>query len=110
MDITLIAVVSFLLLSIGFLFLYLSNSIKKKSFVADDGSVFENQSDLEVYQSLYERINPLFTVVEDKSINQPILGFDKSFLIKLTTEGFQDLKTLVKYRSQLKSLSDMINS
>ena len=41
---------------------------------------------------------------------QAILGFQKSFLTKLTTEGFPDLKSLVKYRKQFKLLSDLINT
>ena len=41
---------------------------------------------------------------------EKILGFDKSFISNLTTEGFPDLKTVVKYRKQIKLLSDLINT
>ena len=110
MDITLISIAFFLLLAIVFLLLFLFRSINKKSFIADDGSVFDNQSDLELYQSLYERTKELFSVLDDKDANKEILGFDKLFLNKAINEGFKDLKTIVKYRTQLKSLSDLINS
>ena len=53
---------------------------------------------------------PLFSPDSDKGSSQLILGFEKVFLSKLTTEGFPDLKTLVKYRKQFKSLSDLINT
>ena len=39
-----------------------------------------------------------------KSINK------KSFITKLSSEGFSDLKTLVKFRKQFQSLSDLINT
>ncbi len=110
MDSTLIVIGIFILLAIVFLLIYLFKSINKKSFVADDGSVFKNQSDLDLYQKLYDETKPLFSLEDDKSSNQSILGFDKLFLTKLTSEGFSDLKTLIKYRYQFKSLSDLINT
>ena len=110
MDITLIAIGLFILLAIVFLLLSLFKSINKKSYIADDGSIFDNQSDLDLYQSLYEKTKAIFSDVEDNVSNKSILGFEKLFLLKLTKDGFKDLKTLVKYRSQFKSLSDLINS
>ena len=110
MDIKLIAIAFFILVAIVFLLLFLFKSINKKSFRAQDGSVFDSQSDLDVYQNLYEMTKPLFSNYDEKGSTQKILGFEKSFLSKITTEGFSDLPTLVKYRVQLKSLSDLINS
>ncbi len=110
MDIKLIAIAIFILVGIVFLILFLFKSINKKSFTAEDGSVFDNQSDLDLYQNLYIKTKPLFSISDDKSSTQQILGFDKSFLSKLTSEGFADLKTLLKYRKQFKSLSDLINT
>ena len=110
MDITLIAIAIFILVAIAFLLLFLFKSINKKSFRAEDGSVFDSQSDLDVYQKLYDKTMPLFSDFDDKGSAQKILGFDKSFISKLTTDGFSDLQMLVKYRVQLKSLSDLINS
>ncbi len=110
MDITFFAIAFFLLVAIVFLLLFLLKSINKKSFIAEDGSIFKNQSDLDLYQSLYEKTRSLFVVEDDKASNLPILGFERSFLTKLTSEGFPDLKTLVKYRSQFKILSDLINT
>ncbi len=110
MDITLIAIVIFILVAIVFVVLYLFKSIKKKSFTAEDGSVFDSQSDLDLYQNLYEQTKPLFSIEEDKGSSQLVLGFQQPFLTKLTTEGFPDLKTLVKYRKQFKLLSDLINT
>ena len=110
MDITLIAIALFILLAIGLLVLFLLKSTNKKSFTAEDGSVFESQSDLELYQSLYEKTKLLFLVDDLKSSNQQIMGFDKLFLKNLTRGGFPDLKTLIKFRNQIKSLSDLINT
>ncbi len=110
MDITLIAIAIFILIAIVFLTLFLFKSISKKTFTADDGSVFDNQSDLDLYQNLYEKTKPLFSTVDDKGSSKLKLGFEQLFLYKLTTEGFPDLKTLIKYREQFKSLSDLINT
>ena len=110
MDITLIALALVLLLAIVFLSLYLFKSITKKSFTADDGSIFDNQADMEKYQKLYDKTKLLFVVEDPQSTKQPILGFEKLFLKKLTNESFPDLKTLFKYRKQFKLLSDLINS
>ena len=110
MDITLIAIAFFLLLAIVFLLIFLFKSFNKKSFRAEDGSLFENQSDLVIYQSLYEKTKALFSDDQENLTTQSLLGFDKIFLKKLNTSGFQDLKTLVKFRNQIKLLSDLINT
>ena len=110
MDITLIALAIFILIAIVFLSLFLFKSINKKSFIAEDGSVFDTQSDLDLYQNLFDRTKPLFSTDDEKGSVQQILGFEKIFLSKLTTDGFPDLKTLVKYRQQFKLLSDLINT
>ena len=109
MDITLIALAFFILIAIVFLTLFLFKSINKKSFIAKDGSVFDNQSDLDLYQNLYDKTKPLFSDNGDSS-SQQILGFEKLFLSKLKTEGFPDLKSLIKYRKQFQLLSDLINT
>ena len=72
--------------------------------------MFDNQSDLDLYLNLYDKTKTLFCPDDDKSSTQQSLGFDKLFLSKLTTEGFPDLKTVLKYRKQIKSLSDLINT
>ena len=110
MDITLIALAIFVLVAILFLTLFLFKSINKKSFKAKDGSVFETQSDLDLYQNLFDKTKPLFIDDEGKGSSQTILGFQKSFLTKLTADGFSDLKSLIKYRKQFKLLSDLINT
>ena len=110
MDITLIAIAFFILVAILFLSLFLFKSINKKSFIALDGSVFDIQSDLDIYNTLYDKTKPLFIGDDEKGSSQQILGFEKFFITKLTTEGFPDLKSLVKYRKQFKLLSDLINT
>tara|TARA_Y100001968_G_scaffold147215_1_gene134692 strand:- start:3018 stop:3350 length:333 start_codon:yes stop_codon:yes gene_type:complete len=110
MDITLIAIAIVILIAIVFLTLFLFKSINKKTFTAEDGSVFDNQSDLDIYQNLYAKTKPLFCTDDETVSTQQLLGFEKLFLSKLTSEGFPDLKTLVKYRKQFKSLSDLINT
>ena len=110
MDITLIAIAIFILIAIVFLSLFLFNSFNKKSYAAEDGSVFDSQSDLDLYNNLYNKTKPLFIPDNEKGSSQQILGFEKNFLSILTSEGFSDLKTLLKYRKQIKSLSDLINT
>ena len=110
MEITLIAIAIFILFAIVFVVIFLFKSINKKSFIAEDGSIFDNQSDLDLYENLYEKTKLLFCNDEENSSFQQILGFEKSYLTKLTAEGFPDLKTLIKYRKQFKSLSDLINT
>ncbi len=110
MDITLIAIAIFILIAIIFLLLFLFKSINNKSFTAEDGSVFDSQSDLDIYQNLYDKTKPLFSSDDENGTSQPILGFQKSFLTKIKSEGFPDLKTLVIYRKQFKLLSELINT
>ena len=110
MDITLIAIATFILVAIVFLILFLLKSINKKSFKAEDGSEFDNQADLDIYQELFDKTKPLFSVNNDDASSIPILGLQKPFLTKLIIEGFPDLKTLIKYRRQFKALSDLINT
>ena len=110
MDITLIAIALFILVAIVFLILFLLKSINRKSFKAEDGSLFDNQNDLDIYQKLYKKTKPLFSGNNEEGSPNLGLGFDKSFLARLLTDGFPDLKTLVKYRKQIKILSDLINS
>ena len=110
MDITLIAIAIFILVALVFLALFLFKSINKKSYIAKDGSVFDSQADLDVYHNLYVKTEPLFNNGDEKASSQELQGFEISFLSKLTTEGFPDLKTLIKYRKQFKSLSDLINT
>ena len=110
MDITLIAIAIFILIAVAFLSLFLFKSINKKTFAAEDGSIFDNQSDLDLYQELYDKTKPLFSPDYEKGSSHGILGFEKLFLSNLTKEGFPDLKTLIKYRKQFKLLSDLINT
>ena len=110
MDITLVLISLFIFLAIVLLLLFLFKSTNKKSYKADDGSVFESESDLNTYQVLYEKTKPMFSIINDNGSSQEILGIQKSFLTKLTGEGFKDLKTLVKYRKDIKLLSDLINT
>ena len=110
MDITLLAIAIFILVAVVFLSLFLFKNINKKSFTAEDGSVFANQSDLDLYQKIYDKTKPLFSFEDDLGSAKQILGFEKQFISKLTTDGFPDLKTLVNYRKQIKSLSDLINT
>ena len=110
MDITLVVIAIFLLLAIAFLLLFLFKSISKKTYTADDGLVFDNQSDLDSYQTLYAKTKSLFLSDDQPNSIYPILGFEKLFLTKLTKEGFSDLNTLFKFRKQIKSLSDLINT
>ncbi len=105
----LIGIALCIILAIVVLLIFLFKGINKKSYIADDGTIFDKKSDLDVYNSLYEKTKDIFSIVDDNGSNQPILGFEKLFLLTLTKEGFKDLKTLVKYRAQLKSLSDLIN-
>ena len=110
MDMTLIAIGIFILIAIVFLGLFLFKSINIKSYTAEDGSVFDSQADLDIYQKLYDKTKPLFSSDAENGSSKQILGFEKLFLAKMTTEGFPDLKSLVKYRKQLRLLSDLINT
>ena len=110
MDTTLIAIAIFIIVAIVFLSLFLFKSINKKSFIANDGSVFDNQADLDLYTNLFEKTKNLFSDDDEKGSAQQLLGFEKLFLSKLKTEGFSDLKTLLKFRKQFKLLSDLINT
>ena len=110
MDITLIAIAFFLLLAIAFLILFLLKSFNKKTYKADDGTVFDIQSHFETYQILYDKTRSLFLSDDENSNIKTSLGFEATFLNKIIKNAFPDLKTLVKYRKQIKLLSDLINT
>mgnify|MGYP001331561173 CR=1 FL=1 len=109
MDTKFILIGVFIFLFLGFLVLFIISNIKKESFVADDGSSFSSQSDLELYQDLLLKTTPLFDSENLISNSKTVLGYEKKFLANLKTDGFGDLKTLLKYRDQFKTLSDLIN-
>ena len=83
MDITLFAISLFIVIAILFLLIFLSKSFNKKTLKAADGSIFSKTSDLEAYESIYEKTKPLFESFEDKGSREEILGFEKSFLIQI---------------------------
>ncbi len=109
MSTTLILVGLFIFLVLGFLVLLFFMNLKRESFIASDGSIFKSQSDLDLYQDLLIKTKPLFSSEEASSTSKSILGYDKIFLTKLKTEGFRDLNNLIKYRSQFKTLSSLLN-
>ena len=109
MDTTLILIVVLSLLVLTILAIFLIFKLRKKNFVAPDGSSFNSQIDLDLYQELLLKTEPLFSLNDDNSNSQKLLGFDKIFLTKLKSDGFRDLKTLLKYANQFKALSDLIN-
>ena len=79
MDIALILIVLILILALVFLILFLLKNFSKKSFMADDGSVFQNLQDLDLYKNLYDTTKPLCSVSEQESSStQAILGFEQS--------------------------------
>tara|TARA_B100001250_G_C19238161_1_gene545281 strand:+ start:198 stop:530 length:333 start_codon:yes stop_codon:yes gene_type:complete len=98
-----------ILVVLGFLLLFLFNNLKKESFLSSDGSSFTSQSDLDLYEDLLIKTKPLFSIEEGTSNSQTILGYQKIFLTNLKTDGFKDLKTLIKYRKQFMALSSLIN-
>ena len=55
-------------------------SINKKSFTAEDGSVFDNESDLDVYNKLYDKTKPLFSSDAEKGSAQSILSIERVML------------------------------
>ena len=109
MDIKLIGIASFLLLAIVVLILYLFNNITNKTFKSNDGIILDSQEDLDLYEKLCKSTKPFFSLDDQQNSNNTILGFDKSFLTKVTIEGFSDLKTIIKNRKQFKMLSDLLN-
>ena len=108
MDTTLILIVLFVFILMVFLILFINN-LNKDNFIASDGSRFTSQADLDLYQDLILKTKALFSEEEDNSTSQSILGYDRIFLTNLKTDGFRDLKTLIKYRDQFKALSVLIN-
>ena len=109
MDITLIAIAIFILVAIVFLTLFLFNSINKKSFTAEDGSVFDSQSDLDTYQKLFDKLNPLFSPEDEKGSAQENLGFDKLFLSTKFLKSDIDMSKLFSASILLETASATAN-
>ncbi len=109
MDTTFILIGVFIFLVFVLLVFFLLTNLKKENFVANDGSIFTSQYDLDLYHDLIIKTQPLFEPDETNSKSKTILGYDKIFIANLKNDGFKDLKTLVKYRNQFKALSALIN-
>ena len=110
MDTTLIFIGVFIFLALSCLVWFVLVNSRQNKFIASDGSVFKSQSELEQYHNLLIKIKPLFSDDEQFSNSQLNLGLDKAFLAKLRSDGFKDIKTLLQYRNQIKTLSSLLES
>ena len=97
-----------------FLLRYLLRSDKKVKnlFTAEDGTQFHNEKLCIEYNLLYNRLKSLYQTDYDlKSKNKKdVLGMNALFVSKLKSEGFSDIKSLLKYKDDFKILSDLMNT
>ena len=94
---------------IFFRYLFFGSNFTRAVFTASDDSTFNSQEACDAYESLLKRISFLY---EDESSTKnrskkEISGMKPSFIKLLKEGGFKDLKTLVKYKDDLKKLVDL---
>ena len=92
------------LLTVAFLFLLLR---EQKSFLAIDGTRFASEKACNAYDEVFERMNLLY-LKDEKNSESSTLGLQVAFLTLLKEKGFQETKTLMKYRDQFIKLSNLL--
>ena len=112
MDLTLIIIVIVILIGLIGLGIYLVTSTSKKKFVASDGTTLDSKVEQETYESLLKTFKVIFDPTEFANLkqNKEILGLKTAFLDKLKVSGFEDLKTLVKFKDDFIKLSELLQN
>ncbi len=100
-----IALSGFLLTGL-FLFFLLR---EQKSYIAIDGTKFSSEKACEAYNKVFERVNLLYIKPENKS-ESTTLGLSASFIRLLKERGFEETKTLIKYREEFIRLSKLLST
>ena len=94
-----------LLLTVLVLFLLLR---EQKSIQASDGTRFSSEEACRDYEAVLERVKTLYYEKEKKSSSTLTLGLRAEFLKLLKEEGFGEVKTLIKYRDDIKILAELL--
>ena len=93
----------------AFWYLFSSNTNNKKTFVSKDGTRFSDQESCDNYEVICERFTSLFNeaALRTNKKKNDVTGLRISFLKLLKSDGFQDAKTLIKYKADFRKLADL---
>ena len=106
---SLVLVVGLVATIAAFWYLFSSNTNKTNAYVSKDGSRFRDQASCDNYEVICERFTGFFNeeaLRSNKNKNE-LTGLRISFLKLLKEGGFQDVKTLIKYKEDFKKLADL---
>ena len=93
------------LLTIILLFLLLR---EQKNIKASDGTLFASEEACKAYEDLCNKINVLYLDTSNKNPSE-LFDIQTDFIKLLTSEGFKDVKTLIKYQEDFKKLAGLFN-
>ncbi len=88
-------------LTVGILTLVF-RQVSVKKIKATDGTLFNSEEACKEYEIALNKLNPLYK--EDSKNLDKAFGFSEGFLNLLKTTGFNDVKVLLKYKSDLQNL------
>ena len=81
--------------------------VSGKSIQASDGTRFSSEEARNSYELAIEKLKPLY---EENDINtEKMYGFTQGFLHKLKVSGFKDLQSLVRFKSDIQKLVDLLD-
>ncbi len=94
-------------LTVGTLALIL-RQVSSKSIEASDGCKFSSEEECRLYEIALQKLKPLYEINASNTNNT--YGFNQDFLEILKNKGFNDLKTLLKYSSEIQKLSELLKN
>ncbi len=80
---------------------------EQKSILASDGTRFSSESARNAYEEILSDITNLYLETTNKSASNDKFGISKEFLKLLKEQGFQETKTLIKFRSDFVKLAKL---
>ncbi|ABX08735.1 hypothetical protein [Prochlorococcus marinus] len=93
----------------AFWYLFSSNTKTKKSFISKDGTSFRDQESCDNYEVICERFTGFFDeeALRTNKKKNDLTGLRIAFIKLLKSDGFQDVKTMIKYKDDFRKLADL---
>ena len=101
---------SIIIIAISFFLLILVfTNTRKKTIRASDGSLFKDVEELDRYETLLNKIEPLYQDESSERKANLILGLELTFIESLR-KGFYNKKKLISYKDQFRILSELLKT
>ncbi len=90
-----------------------SNQAKsKETFIAVDGSKFNEKKLCEEYDYIYKRLEILYQeeALANARNKKKVIGLNITFVNQIKNNGFSDLKTLISFKEDFKKLAELLDT